>query len=170
MRSFAGKPQPLQKFLDVDHGKGFIVAGPAFSPDGHWVAYSSVAPGMAQIYVAPFPGPGGRWQVSTDGGIEPRWSKTGHELFYIRPTSMMVVTYSVDKGAFQPGKPQKGFEDRFEIRSPFLSYDVSADGQDFVVIRSSRAQTTSNNQPTFVVNWLDDVRRQVAAGQSNSPK
>ena len=54
-----------------------------FSPDGHWLAYVSNESGRPEVYIAPFPGPGGKWQVSTAGGILPRWRRDGRELFYV---------------------------------------------------------------------------------------
>jgi Tol biopolymer transport system component/predicted Ser/Thr protein kinase len=59
---------------------------PAFSPDGRWIAYSSNESGTLEVFVRPFPGPGGRWQVSSSGGIHPRWAATTHELLYQTPT------------------------------------------------------------------------------------
>ena len=53
-----------------------------FSPDGRWIAYSSTVSGRPEIYVRPFPGPGGTWQVSTSGGTYPTWSRSGNELLY----------------------------------------------------------------------------------------
>lgn len=165
-----GKPQEPQRFIDADHGKGFTPAGPSFSPDGRWLAYSSVDSGQSQIYVVPFPSLNGRWQVSTDGGVEPHWSRSGHELFYLKNLRLMAVPYSVEKNVFQPGKPQILFQEGFKMRIPFNSYDVSADGQHFAMLQSAGRQSGLNPQPIVVLNWLDDVRRQVVAGQSTTPK
>src|SRR5260370_34481237 len=65
----------------------FSEAQGAFSPDGKWVAYQSNESGRYEIHVRPFPGPGGQWQVSTSGGISPRWRGGGEELYYISPDS-----------------------------------------------------------------------------------
>ena len=60
----------------------FNESAPRFSPDGHWLAYVSDESGRYEIYVQPYPGPGGKWQISTEGGTEPVWNPNGRELFY----------------------------------------------------------------------------------------
>ena len=62
-----------------------------FSPDGRWLAYSSGESGRQEVHVRPFPGPGGTWQISTRGGMNPTWSRTKHELFYAADGQIMVV-------------------------------------------------------------------------------
>ncbi|HEX2777398.1 MAG TPA: protein kinase [Candidatus Acidoferrales bacterium] len=165
-----GKPGEPRRFLDqASNGK---VRAPQFSPDGRWLSYNSRESGVPQIYVVPFSGSGGKWQISTDGGRESRWSKTGHELFYVALTgnSLVAVPYSVDKNSFQPGKPEILFSDSFEMRVPFTSYDVMPDGQHFVMFQFAGGRTTPGSLPTVVLNWLDEVRRQVSAGQSDAAK
>jgi Tol biopolymer transport system component/tRNA A-37 threonylcarbamoyl transferase component Bud32 len=69
----------------------FDEAVPRFSPDGHWLAYISNESGRYEVYVQPYPGPGGKWQISTEGGMEPVWNPNGRELFYRSGDKMMVV-------------------------------------------------------------------------------
>ena len=83
----SGKPQEPKLFMPDTGGPPY----PAFSYDGRWVAYVSYESGTPQVYVVPFEGTGGKWQISTDGGIEPRWSKTGHELFYAQGKTLLGV-------------------------------------------------------------------------------
>jgi serine/threonine protein kinase len=163
-----GKPQEPRRFLE-GNGKA---RQPEFSPDGRWVSYISWESGVSQVYVVPFSGTGGKWQVSTDGGEEAHWSKTGHELSYIaaRDRAMIAVPYSVDKDSFRPGKPEALFADRFEMRAPFTSYDVTPDGQHFVMIQFAGGRANPTSLPTVVLNWLDQVRQLVAAGQSDASK
>ena len=163
-----GRPQAPRPFLEQD-SKG--KAQPQISPDGRWMSYFSWESGLPQIYVVPFSGAGGKWQISTNGGTEPRWSKTGHELFYL-PTgsSLVAVPYSVDKNSFQPGKPEVVYSGRFEMRAPFTSYDVTPDNQHFVIFQFAGGRTAPTTVPTVVLNWMDEVRRQVAAGQSDASK
>ena len=164
-----GRPEPPRPFLE--QGSNGRATQPQISPDGRWMAYFSWESGVAQIYVVPFSGTGGKWQISTDGGTEPRWSKTGHQLFYVATGSTLVaVPYSVDKDSFQPGKPEVVYSGRFEMRAPFTSYDVTPDNQHFVVFQFAGGRAAPTSVPTVVLNWLDEVRRQVAAGQSDAGK
>jgi serine/threonine-protein kinase len=164
-----GEPQEPQLVADVSRGKSSSLAEPMFSPDGHWIAYSSADSGPPQVYVVPFPQSGGKWQISTDGGAEPRWSKTGHELFYSKGQQVFTVSYLVDKNSFVASKPQPLF-DGIAMRFPYTAFDVSADGQHFVAFQFEGGKKIERTELTVVVNWLDEVRRQVAAGQSSSPK
>jgi serine/threonine protein kinase/Tol biopolymer transport system component len=161
-----GKPEEPRQFLPLRGGPPF----PSFSPDGRWVAYVSYESGMPQVYVVPFPGMGGKWQISTDGGLEPRWSKTGHELFYVRGRSLIAVPYSVEKNSFQAGKPQTLFADRLELRAPFSSYDVAPDGQHFVIFQFPGGHIVEISEPMIVLNWLDQARQLVADAQSGGAK
>jgi Tol biopolymer transport system component len=162
-----GKAQQAQPFTDATSSASDVENGPAFSPDGRWLAYSSYMSGLPQIFVAPYPGPGGRVQVSTEGGFEPHWSKNGRELFYLQgPAGLVAVPYTVDQNVFQPGKAQILFGRLFEPRAPYASYDVTPDGQHFVMLQLNGARASGKVEPTVVLNWLGEVRRQVAAGQS----
>jgi serine/threonine protein kinase len=164
-----GKPQKPRSFLDLSGERGFVSRGPMFSPDGRWIAYASVESGRAEVFVVPFPGPGGKWQISTDGGVEPHWSKTAHELFYVRGSTLMAVPYTVDKNSFQAGTPQE-LGPHIQMRLPYSSYDIAPDGQHFVAFQFPDDQTVASPEPTVVLNWLDEVRRQVASGQSGPAK
>jgi eukaryotic-like serine/threonine-protein kinase len=159
-----GKPEEPRQFLASKGGQ------PSFSPDGRWLAYVSFESGVPEVYVVPFPGAAGKWQISTDQGVEPQWSKTGHELFYAKGSSLIAVPYSVEKNSFQPGKPQTLFADRLEMRAPFTSYDVTPDGQHFVMFQFPGGKMTASSQPTVVLNWIDQTRQLVAAGQSEAAK
>jgi len=161
----AGKPGEARQVPGV--GRGFA---PALSPDGHWLAYTSPESGSVQIFVVPFPGPGGKWQISTGSGFDPRWSKSGHELFYVDGHALIAVPYSVEKGSFQPGKPEQIFADRFEMRAPLGSYDVTPDGQHFVMLQLTGGRTAAASGPTVSLNWIDQARQLVAAGQNDAAK
>ena len=82
-----GKPYP---FL----ASQFEERNAFFSPDGRWVAYSSTESGSAEVYVRPFPGPGGQWQVSTGGGIQPMWRVDGLELYFVSPDGRLMTRRS----------------------------------------------------------------------------
>ena len=162
----AGEPKLV---ADVSRGKSASLAEPEFSPDGHWIAYSSADSGPPQVYVVPFPQSGGKWQISTDGGAEPRWSKTTHELFYTKGSQIFAVSYTVDKGSLVAGKPQLVCS-HIAMRFPYTGFDVSADGQHIVAFQFEGEKQDLNPEPTVVINWLDEVRRQVASGQSGGSK
>ena len=108
----AGDPKPWP-FLQATFNEGSV----AFSPDGHWVAYQSDESGRHEIYVRPFPGPGGQWQISTTGGKDPRWRPDGKELYYIAPDSRLMAAPIASSGtALQPGLPTALFQPRIALR------------------------------------------------------
>lgn len=88
----------------------FNLAAPRFSPDGRWLAYSSNESGRYEVNVQPYPGPGGKYQISAEGGAEPVWNPNGRELFYHSGDKMMAVDIATQPG-FTAGKPQMLFED-----------------------------------------------------------
>jgi eukaryotic-like serine/threonine-protein kinase len=112
------------------------------SPDGKWVAYASNESGDWEIYVTSFPGAIGKWQVSRGGGTEPHWRADGKEIFYIGPRAMMTaVSVSAAGGTFSSGNPQPLFQTQFRApvsSSDLFRYDVSKDGQRFLVDRYTR--------------------------------
>jgi serine/threonine-protein kinase len=132
---------------------------PRLSPDGRWVAYASDESGHQEIYVSPFPGPGGKWQVSTDGGREPAWNRNGRELFYRTGDRMMAVDITTQPG-FAPGKPRTLFAGRYEPTVFTASnYDVSPDGQRFLMLR--RSDQGAPTHINLVLNWVDELKRRV---------
>jgi serine/threonine-protein kinase len=150
------KPQPF------GHSQ-FDETAPRFSPDGHWIAYRSNESGRNEIYVRPYPGPGGKWQISTEGGTEPVWNPKGGELFYRNGNKMMAVDIT-SQPAFSAGKPRMLFEGAFAL-SPRSSanYDVSPDGQRFLMVEASK-QGQAPEQINVVLNWFEELKRRVPAG------
>jgi Tol biopolymer transport system component len=107
---------------------------PVFSPDGKYVAYMSNETGRFEIYVQQFPGPGGKWQVSAAGGIEPHWSADGKTI-YFRSLDAKMMAASVDAGAtFSAGVPQALFDARFQPGQRRNTYLVTRDGQKFLIL------------------------------------
>ena len=130
-----------------------------FSPDGRWVAYESNESGRYEIYVRPFPGPGARWQISTEGGQDARWSRSGRELFYRQADRMMAVDVET-KPTFHPSRPRTLFEGRNYGMNPYgYSYDVAPDGR-FLMIRPDPAES-GPAQVKVVLNWFEEVKRRV---------
>jgi len=150
------KPQP---FLQTP----FNESVPRFSPDGRWLAYISNESGRYEVYVQPYPGPGGKWQISTDGGTEPAWNPNGRELFYRSGDKMMAVDIATQSG-LAAGKPRVLFEGRYE-RSPATSpnYDVSLDGQRFLMLKLSEQESAAPKQINVVLNWFEELKRRVPA-------
>jgi Tol biopolymer transport system component/predicted Ser/Thr protein kinase len=112
-------------------------ASPAFSPDGRYVAYSSTASGRREVYIRPFSGPVHKWPVSIDGGGTPRWRGDGRELFFLAGARMMAVPVNASATGLTIGAPAMLFDDPSLVWSGAdgHSYDVSADGQRFLMIR-----------------------------------
>jgi len=141
--------------------------GPQFSPDGHWLAYASNESGRTEIYVQPYPGPGGKWQISNEGGTEPVWNRNGHELFYRSGDKMMAVDIGTQSG-FAAGKPQQLFEGHY-LRNPIgyarPNYDVSADGQRFLMLKPVEQEQAAPTQINVVLNWTEELKRLVPTGR-----
>ena len=136
---------------------------PAFSPDGHWLAYVSDESDRMEIYVRPYPGPGGKYQISTDGGTEPVWNPNGKELFYRQGNKMMAVDITVHP-TFSSSKPKMLFQGPYvPTRATFPYYDVSPDGQRFLMIKLSE-QTSTPTQIVVVQNWFEELKRRVPTG------
>ena len=136
--------------------------GATFSPDGRWLAYVSNESGRPEVYVQPYPGPGGKWQISIDGGTEPVWSRNGRELFYRSGNKMMAVE-TTTQPSFSAGKPRMLFEGPyFTTVFPTMTaaYDVSADGQRFLMVKETE-QATSPTQINVVLNWFEELKRRV---------
>ena len=131
--------------------------GAQFSPDGHRMAYVSDESGQMQVYVRPFPGPDRRWPVSTQGGTQPVWNRNGKEIFYRIGNKMMVVEVSggVDLTLSQP---RQLFDQRYVFQNISLAnYDVSPDGQQFVMVKDEAGSGRLN----VVLNWTEELKRLV---------
>jgi dipeptidyl aminopeptidase/acylaminoacyl peptidase len=151
------KPQPfLRTRLDE--------RSPRFSPDGRWLVYVSNESGRYEIYVQPYPGPGGKWQISTEGGTEPAWNPNGRELFYRSGNKMMAVDIATQPG-FAAGTPRMLFEGQYQP-SPVVvaNYDVSPDGQRFLMLKPSEQAQAAPTQINVVLNWFEELNRRVPAG------
>ena len=136
---------------------------PAFSPDGRWLAFVSDKSGVDEIYVRPFPGPGREFTISTGGGKEPVWSRDGSELFYRSADDLMVVT--VDLGAtFGRGTPRALFADTYARDNSAAgiagvpNYDVTPNGQRFVMVRGASA---GQDSVIVVTNWFEELRQRM---------
>jgi Tol biopolymer transport system component len=145
-----------------------IETNASISPDGDWIAFQSDESGQNEVYVRPFPDvETGRWQISTGGGTRPRWSRDGTELFYyLQRTdgSGAVMAVPIESGpTFTPGIPKLLLEGPYVAPHPGRqTFDVSADGQRFLMIGSTGADA-EQRQIIVVENWLGAVQRLVRA-------
>ena len=168
------EPDPARGALGVRLGKAELFLGtpfsegyPAFSPDGRWLAYESNESGTNEIYVRPFPGPGGRWQISTGGGRYPRWSRDGRELLFETPDQRVMVVGCDAKGdSFSAGKPRVWSETRFREIGAFPDFDLAPDGKRLAAMLSDDASgETGPTHLTFLLNFFDELRRRAPAGK-----
>jgi eukaryotic-like serine/threonine-protein kinase len=135
--------------------------GGEFSPDGRWLAYESNESGRFEVYVQPFPEAGGKWQISSAGGTQPRWRRDGKELYYVAPDArLMAVTVAAtpDGKTLDPGVPVPLF------RTPLASgAGVSAGRPEYAVAPDGRflmntvVDDTAPSPITVVLNWEEEL-------------
>jgi WD40-like Beta Propeller Repeat len=138
--------------------------GPQFSPDGKWLAYVSNATGVFEVFVRPFPGPGGPWQISSGGGGTPVWSHGTRELFYstFADLQIMVASYRVEGDSFRRDPPRLWSKSRFLLRGARRSFDLHPDGNRFVMAVAPEVQeSVKRDKVVFVFNFFDELRRLV---------
>jgi serine/threonine-protein kinase len=156
-----GEPKPFANST-------FDERGPAFSPDGRWLAYVSNESGGYEVYVRPFPGPGGKWQISTGGGLYPRWSRSSKELFYRTETynKIMAVTYTASGDSFRADKPQLWSPGQFTDLGLNSNFDVHPDGKRFAVLKApGTEQSAAVNKVSLIFNFFDEINRKVPPGK-----
>src|SRR3984893_12581049 len=150
-----------QPFLQTSFNEGAA----RFSPDGHWLAYVSDESGRYETYVQPYPGPGGKWQVSTEGGTEPVWNRSGRPLFYRGGDKMMVVDIATQP-SFTVGKPRMLFEGQYlPTTGTSPDYDVSPDGQRFLMLKPAEQAQAAPTQINVVLNWFEELKQKVPVGK-----
>jgi len=146
-------PKPL-----ID--QNWVIRGAQFSPDGQWVAYASNESGRMEVYVSPFPSMNAKWQVSTNGGIEPRWRRDSKELYYLAPDATMMATPLTAGASFQAGSPFALFQThrRVAISSQDLfSYDISPDGQRFLI--ATKIENSGVAPLSVALNWTSNLEK-----------
>jgi Tol biopolymer transport system component len=132
-----------------------------FSPDGHWVAYTSNESGQSEIYAIPFPPApnASKWLVSKGGGVMPRWRRDGKELFYISPDWKMMEVSVATSPVFHSGTPRALFNTEMVdtgIRTGPMSWDISPDGNHFLIISDNSKEPSSLN---VILNWRADQQK-----------
>ena len=136
----------------------FNEANLVFSPDRRWAAYQSDESGRYEIYVQPFPGPGSKELISTEGGTQPLWSRDGRQLFYRNGDKMMSVATTF-RPTFHSSKPEVLFERPYFLLPYYPNYDVGSDGR-FVMIKENE-QITSANVMNVVLNWFEELKQKL---------
>ena len=138
--------------------------GGTLSADGRWIAYQSNESGRFEVDVQPFPPSGGKWQISTNGGDQPRWRGDGKELFYLDPTrKLMAVEVRAEGNQFSPGVPKTLFESRASggggsgLGVTYALYAAARSGDRFVVVTGG--QTSDVSPLTVVLDWTSLLKK-----------
>jgi len=157
------KPGKPELFLRTQ----FVEVQPTFSPDGRWIAYASNDSGRYEIYVRPFPGPGGRWQISNGNAAFPNWSRKEPVLFYRTGPQIMSVRYRAQGSSFQHDRPELWSSGHVIVLGSARTHDLAADGKRFAVLKYPGGTSGEETQTslTFVLNFFDDLRRKVPSGK-----
>jgi eukaryotic-like serine/threonine-protein kinase len=155
------RDRKAQPFLETP----YLESAPRFSPDGHWLAYVSDESGRFEVYVQSYPGPGGKWQISTEGGTEPVWNPNGRELFYRTQNKLMAVDIATQP-SFSAGTPRRLFEGRYQPTTLTVpNYDVSPDGQRFLMLEPVEQDQVAPTQIVVVQNWFEELKQKVPTGK-----
>jgi len=156
----AGKPEFFQHTF-------FGQRGASFSSDGRWIAYSSNESGSPQVYVRAFPDKGGRWQISSNGGSAPVFSRSGRELFFFDAPDdrVMVANYSAKGDSFVVEKPRMWSSQNLALALGGAvggQYDVSPDGKRIAAATYARTSNTQDSgHVIFLQNFVDDLQRRI---------
>jgi len=165
-----GEPRPLAQ-------SDFAQASAKFSPDGKWVAYCSSESGKPEVFVQPWPGPGPKIQISSEGGTDPLWTRKGDEIFYRDADKMMVVPVSL-AGGFKPGKPRLLWEGHYSLGMssscgpPGVSsgnYDIAADGRRFLMVKDEN-QDVFSTKLIVAINWARGLTESNQARKGSEPR
>jgi len=155
----AGRPEQFLK-------SSFNDLLPSFSPDGQWLAYQSNESGKYEVYVRAFPPPsagqGGKWQVSNNGGNEPRWTRNGRELVYQSGDQLMAASYTVKGDTFVPEKPRVWI-----AKLGGTEWDLAPDGKRVVVVTPMKSAEApkQEHEVVLLLNFFDELRRRVPTGK-----
>jgi serine/threonine-protein kinase len=139
-----------------------------FSPDGRWLAYNSNESGRDEVYVRAFPGPGGPWKISAEGGASPQWSRTRPEIFYVESglaeTRIMVAPFTAEGSQFRPGPPVPWSPRGFAVDEDF---ELHPDGKRVATGPTERSAASTTDQVVILLNIQADLKR--LAPPSRSP-
>ena len=134
-----------------------------FSPDGRWIAYLSNESGSNEVYVRPFPGPGGKWQISNGNADDPNWSRTKRELLFASAGDSRILraAYTVDGDSFRAEKPQLWSEGLWAARPrpPSRDFDLHPDGQRFAIAAGATGGDAQLDKVVLTFNFFDELKR-----------
>ena len=140
----------------------FLEYSPSLSPDGRWLAYTSNESGHAQVYVRPFPGPGGRSPVSLSGGRSPVWAHSGAEIFYLAAdNSWVVATVRTDTDFVVESRAQFASAEGFWFPGVSRHFDVALDDQRLLAIQYEGDQASANDRYVVVQNFFEELSQVV---------
>ena len=142
------------EFLHTDQDE----SSPSFSPDGRWIAYQSDESGQNEIYVRPFPGPGGKWQISARGGEEPYWSRDGSRIFFLHDEKIWAADVQSDGAGLRPGRPQV-VADTVAMSFSERNYSIDSNGKRFLYVTQASETGSGPDRIVVVANWLDKLRQ-----------
>jgi Tol biopolymer transport system component len=138
---------------------------PAFSPDGRWLAYCSNESEQLEVYVVPFPGPGGKWRISTAGGAFPAWGRGGRELFFqdLESHRLMAAPYKTSGDSFVAASPNAWSDTRLLELGLHRSYDIDPNGNRLAVVHymDGGAEWKRVTKLAFLLNFFDELRRRM---------
>jgi hypothetical protein len=157
-----GEPKP---FLSGPFSQSLA----ALSPDGSWLAYTSNESGNFEVYVRPFPGPAGKWQISTSGASLPKWSHIRKELFFRTANNRIMFTgYTGSGGSFHPEKPQFWSPGQYtDLGGSINDFDLHPDGKRLVVLKApATTEVQPSNQISFILDFFDELRHKVPSGKN----
>jgi Tol biopolymer transport system component len=154
--------QMLQTFaLETGRKTEVLILGdnPRFSPDGRWIAYDRREGDGSEVYVESWPPGKGKWQISSGGGVIPRWRGDGRELYFAAPglRGIFAVPISTDGAALKPGTPRQLFEMTRPANAPAAArFDVTPDGQRFII--SEQVGDPPERRIRVIVNWAQNMK------------
>ena len=151
---------------------GFNLRWPVLSADRRWLAYASDNTGRDEVFVQAYPGAGPKLRLSPDGGTQPVWARNGRELFFTTQPkadnlgtprlSLMAVDIEGSEG-LNPGRPHVLFEGPYVESSPVRNYDVSPDGQRFLMVKPAGDKEPPPTAINLVLNWTEELKRRASA-------
>jgi Tol biopolymer transport system component len=135
----------------------FRHGGGELSPDGRWMVYESDESGKVEVYVTAFPGPGGKWPISTEGGRAPLWAPNGREIFYRKDKKFMRVAVTTSP-SFSASRPELLFEGDYE------GWVIAPDGKRFLMVKDEAAESAPKHL-NLVLDWFEDLKLRAPANK-----